>query len=201
MEPGDILYIPPGFPHEGYSLESSLNYSVGFRAPSAREMVSGFADYVLSRELGGRRYSDPNLELREHPAEIQQHELDGLRNMMLDLVSNPEHFNSWLGEFISQSRHELDLAPPEPPYQAGEIHELLESGETLQRLGGLKVLRIGDRCYVNGEAMVTDQLAAVDALTRHTIVTRELLGEALDDPSFLALLAALINSGYWYFND
>jgi ribosomal protein L16 Arg81 hydroxylase len=33
LEPGDILYIPPGFPHEGYSLENSLNYSVGFRAP------------------------------------------------------------------------------------------------------------------------------------------------------------------------
>ncbi len=24
MEPGDILYIPPGFPHEGYSLETRL---------------------------------------------------------------------------------------------------------------------------------------------------------------------------------
>ncbi len=32
MEPGDILYIPPGFPHEGYAIEPSLNYSVGFRA-------------------------------------------------------------------------------------------------------------------------------------------------------------------------
>ena len=47
--PGDILYIPPGFPHEGYSLENSLNYSVGYRAPNARELFSGFADYVLQR--------------------------------------------------------------------------------------------------------------------------------------------------------
>lgn len=49
MEPGDILYIPPGFPHEGYSLENSLNYSVGYRAPNARELFSGFADYILQR--------------------------------------------------------------------------------------------------------------------------------------------------------
>ncbi|WP_431994024.1 JmjC domain-containing protein [Serratia ureilytica] len=41
MEPGDILYIPPGFPHEGYALENALNYSVGFRAPNGRELVSG----------------------------------------------------------------------------------------------------------------------------------------------------------------
>ncbi|MCK8349854.1 cupin domain-containing protein, partial [Erwinia amylovora] len=52
MEPGDILYIPPGFPHEGYSLENAITYSVGFRAPSGRELISGFADYVLARELG-----------------------------------------------------------------------------------------------------------------------------------------------------
>jgi len=38
-------------------------------------------------------------------------------------------------------------------------------------------------------------------MERHKTVTREMLGEALDDPSFLALLSALVNSGYWYFND
>ncbi len=30
-----------------------MNYSVGFRAPNTREFISGFADYVLQRELGG----------------------------------------------------------------------------------------------------------------------------------------------------
>lgn len=96
MEPGDILYIPPGFPHEGYSLENALNYSVGFRAPSGRELVSGFADYVLARELGSYRYSDPDLQLREHPAEVLPSEVDKLRTMMLDLVQQPEHFKTGL---------------------------------------------------------------------------------------------------------
>ncbi|MFV5943944.1 hypothetical protein, partial [Klebsiella pneumoniae] len=26
-------------------------------------------------------------------------------------------------------------------------------------------------------------------------------GDALEDPSFLAMLAALVNSGYWFFGD
>ena len=30
LEPGDILYIPPGFPHDGISLETSMSFSVGF---------------------------------------------------------------------------------------------------------------------------------------------------------------------------
>jgi 50S ribosomal protein L16 3-hydroxylase len=60
---------------------------------------------------------------------------------------------------------------------------------------------VGDTCYVNGEAMTTEHIGAVDAIARHKTVTKEMLGDALEDPSFLALLSALVNSGYWYFND
>ncbi|RLM07314.1 50S ribosomal protein L16 arginine hydroxylase [Gibbsiella quercinecans] len=201
MVPGDILYIPPGFPHEGYALESALNYSVGFRAPNGRELVSGFADYVLAHELGSRRYGDPDIALRDSPASVLPQEVDALRKMMLELVEQPEQFQHWFGEFISQSRHELDVAPPEPPYQAGEIYDLLQQGESLQRLGGLRVLRVGDRCFVNGELIDTPHLQAADALCQHYSVDAAMLGAALDDPSFLALLSALVNSGYWFFND
>jgi 50S ribosomal protein L16 3-hydroxylase len=151
MEPGDILYIPPGFPHEGYSLENSMNYSVGYRAPSGRELISGFADYVLQRELGSQRYTDPDVPSREHPADVLPQELDGLRQMMLDLINQPEHFNEWIGEFITQSRHELDVTPPEPPYQPDEIYDALKQGDKLVRLGGLRVLRIAGEVFVNGE--------------------------------------------------
>ena len=36
--------------------------------------------------------------------------MDKLREMMLGLINQPEHFQQWFGEFISQSRHELDIA-------------------------------------------------------------------------------------------
>ncbi len=201
MEPGDMLYIPPGFPHEGYSLENALNYSVGFRAPSGRELVSGFADYVLAQELGGARYSDPAISLRPDPAVVLPEEIDALRTMMMDLVQQPDRFNHWFGEFVSQSRHELDLAPPEPPYQAGEIYDLLQQGDHLQRLGGLRVIKVGEECYVNGEQIVTQHKPAASVLANSYTITAGQLGDALDDPSFLALLTALINSGYWYFKN
>lgn len=201
LEPGDILYIPPGFPHEGYSLENSLNYSVGFRAPSGRELISGFADYVLQRELGSLRYSDPDVPLRELPADIVPQEIDKLRTMMLELINQPEQFNEWLGEFISQSRHELDVAPPEPPYQPDEIYDALQQGDKLVRLGGLRVLRIGEEIFVNGEKIDSPHRPALIALANHIVLNKEMFGDALEDPSFLAMLAALVNSGYWFFED
>jgi len=201
LEPGDILYIPPGFPHEGYSLENSMNYSVGFRAPSGREMISGFADYVLQRELGSHRFSDPDVPSREHPADILPEELEKLRGMMLDLINQPQHFNQWFGEFISQSRHELDVSLPEPPYQPDEIYDALQQGDKLVRLGGLRVLRIGEEVYVNGEQLDSPPRPGREGGGSHTVLTANTFGEALEDPSFLAMLAALVNSGYWFFED
>lgn len=201
MEAGDILYIPPHFPHEGYTLENALNYSVGFRAPNARELISGFADHLLAHDLGGEHYSDPQLTARDNPAEILPQELDALRTMMIAQLNDGDSFQRWFGEFISQSRHELDIAPPEPSYQVGEVYELLQSGETLERLGGLRVLRIAQVCYVNGERLECQNAAALDALARAVTLDAATLGDTLDDPAFLSTLTALINSGYWFFQD
>lgn len=202
MEPGDILYIPPGFPHEGYAIEPSLNYSVGFRAPNTRELMSSFADYLISNDLGSYRYSDPDLSFRDNPAEILQGEQIKLREMMESLISDPELFRKWFGEFISQSRHELDLAPPEPPYEQDEVYNLLkEQQETLYKLNGLRALRVGDQFFINGECLETICYEAADSLCRYDSVDAQLLGDAIDDVNFIALITALINSGYWYFDD
>ncbi|EBC4483124.1 cupin domain-containing protein, partial [Salmonella enterica] len=40
---------------------------------------------------------------------------------------------------------------------------------------------------------------ALEALASHIALTAENFGDALEDPSFLAMLAALVNSGYWFF--
>jgi Uncharacterized conserved protein len=201
LEPGDILYIPPGFPHEGYALENSLNYSVGFRAPSGRELFSGFADYILQRELGSKHYTDPDVPAREHPADILPSEVENLRQMMQELIGQPEQFQQWLGEFISQSRHELDVAPPEPPYQPDEISDALQQGDKLVRLGGLRVLKIGDDVFVNGEKVDSPHRPGLNALADHITLESGHFGDALEDPSFLAMLAALVNSGYWFFEE
>ncbi|MDR7341983.1 50S ribosomal protein L16 3-hydroxylase [Pantoea alhagi] len=201
MEPGDILYIPPGFPHEGYSLENALNYSVGFRAPSGRELISGFADFVLARELGGRRYSDPQIAARDCPAEILPQEIDGIRQLMMEVIDQPEQFRQWFGEFISQSRHELDIAPPEPPYQPDEIYDALQQGDKLSRLGGLRVLKIGNAVFINGEQLESAWPAALNALASKQTLGLDDFADALDDPAFLAQLAGLVNNGYWYFNE
>lgn len=53
--------------------------------------------------------------------------------------------------------------------------------------------------YANGEKIDSPHRPALDALASNIALTAENFGDALEDPSFLAMLAALVNSGYWFF--
>ncbi len=201
LEPGDILYIPPGFPHDGFTHETALNYSVGFRGPNGRDLISSFADYALENDLGSEHYSDPDLTLRNHPGKVEEYELDRLRSMMIEVINQPEDFRQWFGRFATTPRHELDIAPAQPPYEQAEILDALLQGDSLTRLNGLRVLNVGGSFFVNSEPLKTSQFAAADALCRYTTVSEKELGSALQDEGFMALLTELVNQGYWYFAD
>ncbi len=201
LEAGDVLYIPPGFPHEGWSLENALNYSVGFRAPSGCELINSFADFIIQHELGNQLYQDPNLVMRIHPAEILPHELAAIQAAILQIIQQPEHFRQWFGEFISQSRYELDIAPADPPWKAGDVYDALCEKGRLTRINGLRVLIIDETLFVNGSLIVSQQRLALRALAGNLTVTSSELGGALNDPTFLTQLTDLINEGYWFFSD
>ncbi len=201
LEPGDILYIPPGFPHDGVTHETALNYSVGFRGPNGCDLISSFADYVLENDLGGEHYSDPDLTCREHPGRVEEYELERLRNMMIDMIRQPEDFKQWFGSFVTTPRHELDIAPAEPAYEEAEVVDALLGGEKLSRLSGLRVLHIGDSFFVHSEQLDTTDAEALDALCRYTSLGQEELGSGLKNPAFVSELTRLINQGYWYFEE
>jgi 50S ribosomal protein L16 3-hydroxylase len=201
LEPGDILYIPPGFPHDGITHTTALNYSVGFRGPNGRDLLSSFADYALENDLGGEHYSDPDLTCRDHPGRVEGYELDRLRAMMIEMIQQPETFKQWFGSFVTTPRHELDIAPAEPPYEQDEVLDALLGGECLSRLSGLRVLNIGGSVFINSEPLEMSDPAAADALCRYTTLGKNELGAALGNPLCVAELTALINQGYWYFDE
>ena len=72
LEAGDMLYLPPGVPHEGVALGSGITYSIGFRAPAFMQLIEPwFADYAERVDLRGR-YSDPGALATAHPAALPQ---------------------------------------------------------------------------------------------------------------------------------
>src|SRR6185436_3904772 len=62
LEPGDMLYLPPRWAHDGVAVGECQTYSIGFRAPSqaelAREVLQRLAE-DSEEAVGESLYADP----------------------------------------------------------------------------------------------------------------------------------------------
>jgi 50S ribosomal protein L16 3-hydroxylase len=209
MEPGDILYIPPGCPHEGVSLENSLNYSVGFRAPAQKDLLTGLADYLLDNDLTGKRFSDPQRSLTNNIGAISEQDLDQVQQLLVQLVSDRDKLPLWFGQYITQAKHELDQQEPDPHYQAEEIAEYLEEGSVLARIGGLRCCyyqATGNsdvQLFINGNTIVlpAEELVTARLLCDSKRIDQQQCLHFTAREERLLLITDLINQGLWYFEE
>ncbi len=108
LEPGDMLYLPPGVAHHGIAVGESITCSIGFRAPSSAELLGGLLD---SGAIKDTRIEDPGLGLQAHPGEITTRQRRQLRQLLRNAVPDDDALDCWLG------RH-LTLLPPSVPAPA-----------------------------------------------------------------------------------
>ncbi len=94
LEPGDMLYLPPGVAHHGIAVDSCMTCSVGFRAPTATEVLESFTHEIDKNDLGLKRYDDADLQTNRHFAEITPQEISRFRTMVSDLLEQPTEL--WL---------------------------------------------------------------------------------------------------------
>ncbi|WP_199529685.1 cupin domain-containing protein [Pseudoalteromonas sp. bablab_jr010] len=205
LEPGDILYIPPGCPHEGYAVENALNYSVGFRAPNQRDLLSQFADHLIDTELGNQRYGDAELKLRSSKGELNQTEAEKVKQLMIAAINDDAVFKTWLGNSMSQPKHDMDLAPLEEPYTLDEVNDLLNDEDVVfERLGGTRAIYqvIDDKILlsINGVNYMHDltDLELITKLTDQTWVTAADINSSKNNHIFLKTFTTLLNEGIWF---
>jgi len=70
LEPGDVLYLPPGVAHDGVALGECITLSVGFRAPSWQELVEPWFLQQADRTTLDGRYGDPGVRPTRHPGRL-----------------------------------------------------------------------------------------------------------------------------------
>ncbi|TKB48903.1 cupin domain-containing protein [Ferrimonas sediminicola] len=200
MAPGDLLYIPPGYPHCGQTLAPSLSYSVGFRAPSQQELLCQLADQLQQAGQGQRRFTSDS---EPEPASlISGAHQQGLAQLMTELMTDPDTLRPMLGTLLSQNRFELDPLPPETPLDLRQLSSALDQGEELVRIGGLKVLHLeGDlpgSLYLDGQHWLLNTEALALPLREAPRLNGATLAPLLADRQDAETLLAFINLGYWY---
>ncbi|MBK5265386.1 MAG: cupin domain-containing protein [Alphaproteobacteria bacterium] len=120
LEPGDILYVPPRFAHNGIAVgDDCMTYSIGFRAPSRSELIAHWCDHLLEEMQDDDRYEDhysgPNWKARGNPGEISATAIAGLYGMITEKMLDREAFARWFGRYNSARKYpDMDWQPEEP---------------------------------------------------------------------------------------
>ncbi len=203
--PGDILYIPPGFPHDGVTIENSLSFSVGFRTNSTNALFSGLADHLIDAEQGLELIADPERELSTESGAINASDYGLIKQQLQQFLDDDVKFSQFAGSFLSQAKHELDLLTPELPFTKEDVGFTIKENN-LQKLGGLRAFYFSHslnegRCYIDGaEVLFAGEVAgAVKLMCDNVSLTPEQLLPWQDNDAFLSFLTEQINAGYWYF--
>ncbi len=134
LEPGDMLYIPPRFAHNGVAVgDDCMTYSIGFRAPGRSELIAHYVDDVLGALSDDDRYGDEGLQAQTNPGEITADTIARLHAMVLAKLADRDAFARWFGEYNSTSKYpDIDWAPDEPMW-VGELRAQLANGKPLHR--------------------------------------------------------------------
>ncbi|MGD9256221.1 MAG: cupin domain-containing protein [Gammaproteobacteria bacterium] len=136
VEPGDIIYLPPGIAHFGHSDQPSMTCSIGFRAPSASEMFATTARWLESTANG--HYRDPDLA----PAEVDGSRLSSAaieraRHLLETAAANADsRMAELLGRLSTEVKPWLLPDPEEIQPDARSILDALSAGGKLERHRG-----------------------------------------------------------------
>lgn len=107
VNPGDILYIPPGYAHYGVAIGNSMTYSVGFRAPAVADILSGVLDDALDVLSEDQRYADVSARLPVHPGEITADVVSHLQDIIRAQMLDPARIRQWFGRTMTTPKYPL----------------------------------------------------------------------------------------------
>ncbi|MGG2397111.1 JmjC domain-containing protein [Pseudomonas sp. SH1-B] len=105
LEPGDMLYLPPCLAHNGIAEDDCMTYSVGFRAPSAAEVLTHFTDFLGQFLPDEQRYSDADIQPSEDPNQIQRDALERLKALLNEHMSDERLLMTWFGQFMTEPKY------------------------------------------------------------------------------------------------
>jgi 50S ribosomal protein L16 3-hydroxylase len=134
LEPGDMLYVPPGFPHNGIAVgDDCMTYSVGFRAPSRGELLADWTESLVGELADDDRYVDRGLAAQESPGEISPSAIAALHRMVTESLADREAFARWFGTYTTAPKREDIDWRPDTPIRLDEVRSHMEEGVALMR--------------------------------------------------------------------
>jgi 50S ribosomal protein L16 3-hydroxylase len=106
LHPGDMLYLPPGWAHDGVAVGGEcMTASIGFRAPTSGELAQALLPLLAEAfDDGGPRYRDPRAGPCDKPGAVPAELQAFARNTLRSVVANDEMIERALGQWLTEPK-------------------------------------------------------------------------------------------------
>ena len=205
LAPGDMLYLPPAIGHHGIAEDHCITLSVGFRAPTVDDVLTGFTDYLCAETDVSAHLQDPELTRPENPGLIGNDVLQQLHQLLQQRLSDSRQLALWFGQFSTSPKNSDIVVPAEPPASVADMMSALAGDGSLRWNEGSRFAYTeldeqtalfvdGERYLLNGDAR---QLAPLLCSASRPDMTE--LQRLCEDPALAELMTVLYNQGSVYF--
>lgn len=186
LEPGDMLYLPPRWAHDGIAQGECMTCSIGFRVPEAHALAAELLVRIAEGLDTDKRdlYKDPQqgatAEPGRMPADLQAFAADAVTRALKD----PAQVLAALGEVMTEPKPKVWF----------DIADVLPEGSGLVLHPATRMMYDEQRVYCNGEswraagadARVLRRLADQRALSaaevaKASVAVRDLLDQFCED--------------------
>ncbi len=167
LEPGDMLYLPPGWAHDGVAVGGDcMTCSVGFRAPwraeLARELLPRLMDEGEDRPFSDAMYRDPKQAATKQPGLVPMDLHNFARDAVERALCQPLALARALGEVLTEPKPRVWFSIGDP----------LPAGQGVQLDPRSRMMYDDAHVFLNGESF---RAAGRDAqLMRRLADAREL---------------------------
>ncbi len=150
LQPGDMLYLPPGVAHCGTAVTDCITYSIGFRAPTAAALQQGLLRFLEDHCDDASLYADPDLRPSAYPASINLHFLAYCQRILEQVKWTRSDMVTFLGQYLSEPKATTFFAPPPRPLSHARFMTAAQRGGVALQ-AKTRMLYVGSSLFVNGE--------------------------------------------------
>ncbi|HJR13155.1 MAG TPA: cupin domain-containing protein [Rhodanobacteraceae bacterium] len=201
LDPGDMLYLPPGVPHDGVADGECMTFSIGMRAPAAGELLFDFAAHVAEALPESQRFADPDLKPAADAGEIDNNALHRARRTLGPAAAalDDDALADWFGTFVTRYRAARLPIPRkrsiDPIALAKHLPHALLERDPWCRFAWRRRGR-GARLYVAGNAFDAPLAWARQLASGARVLAGSQLAKLPHRVQGIGLLATFIDAGY-----
>ncbi len=114
LEPGDMLYLPPHWAHDGIARGACMTCSIGFRAPAAGGLAAEVLQRVLDTEAqheNAALYGDAHQSATDAPGRLPPSLQAFTAQALARRLGDPRQFAAALGEVLTEPKGNVAFEP------------------------------------------------------------------------------------------